>query len=169
VSALDPGLRIFAFIIIHFQRPLKVETGRYINLWMPSVSFWSFLQSRPFVVTSWAPGRRDTLDLFIEPRRGLTHELLKHAKNDIVARPRLVLFSGPHGTSVDIGKYEKIIMVANGFGIAAHLPYQRRLIHGYNSHEICIRRIHLVWQIQDIGKLKPVDIRQSLYSQRSES
>ena len=55
-----------------------------------------------------------------------------------------------------MGKYEKIVMVANGFGIAAHLPYLRRLIHGYNSYEIRIRRIHLVWQIQDIGKLKPV-------------
>jgi NAD(P)H-flavin reductase len=113
------------------------------------------VQSHPFVVTSWAPGRRNTLDLFIEPRRGLTHELLKHAKNDNVARSRLVLFSGPYGRSVDMGKYEKIVIVANGFGIATHLPYLRQLIHGH-SREFRIRRIHLVWQIQDIGKLKPV-------------
>jgi NAD(P)H-flavin reductase len=143
-------------ICIHLQRPLKVETGQYINLWIPSVSFWSFVQSHPFVVTSWAPGRRNTLDLFIEPRRGLTHELLKHAKNDNVARSHLVLFSGPHGISVDMGMYEKIVIVANGFGIGAHLPYLRRLIHGHSSREFRIRRIHLVWQIQDIGKLKPV-------------
>ena len=55
-----------------------------------------------------------------------------------------------------MGKYEKIVMVANGFGIATHLLYLRRLIHGYNSCEIRIRRIYLVWQIQDIGKLKLV-------------
>jgi NAD(P)H-flavin reductase len=95
-------------------------------------------------VTSWAPGRRDTLDLFIEPRRGLTHELLKYTKNDNVAMSRLVLFSGPYRTSIDIGKYKKIVIVANGFGIVIYLLYLRQLIYGYNSRKIRIRRIHLV-------------------------
>jgi hypothetical protein len=43
-------------------------------------------------------------------------------------------------------------MVASGFGIAAHLPYLKRLIHGYNARKLRARRIHLVWQVRDIGK-----------------
>jgi NAD(P)H-flavin reductase len=62
------------------------------------------------------------------------------------------MFSGPHGQSIAMEKYETVLMVASGFGIAAQLPYLKRLIHGYNSREVFARRIHLVWQIEDKGK-----------------
>lgn len=81
---------------ICLSKPLKIHAGQYINLWIPSISFWSFLQSHPFVVTSWSDGNQKSLDLFIEPRRGLTRELLSHAGT---ADSRLVLFGGPHGIS----------------------------------------------------------------------
>jgi len=116
---------------------------------MPSVSFWSFLQSHPFVVISWAEKPQDHLDLFIEPQRGLTRELLYHAKSGHAMNP-WVLFSGPHGNSIPMDNCENILMVASGFGIAAHLPYLKQLIHGYNAREVRARRIHLVWQVWDI-------------------
>ncbi len=47
---------------------------------------------------------------------------------------------------------ENILIVASGFGIAAHLLYLKQLIHGYNTREVRARRIHLVWQVRDIGK-----------------
>ena len=56
--------------------------GQYITLWIPSVSFWVFLQSHLFVVTLWADGRHVTLELFVESRKGLTRELLSHAGAD---------------------------------------------------------------------------------------
>lgn len=142
-------------ISISLSRPLKVEAGQYINLWIPSISFWSFLQSHPFVVTSWADGRQDTLELFVEPHKGLTRELLHYAETDGEGRAmksRLVLFSGPHGISAAVDNYENVLMIADGFGIAAHLPYLKRLIHGYNARKVCARRIHLIWQVQDISK-----------------
>ena len=142
---------------IQCSKPLKIEAGQYINLWMPSVSFWSFLQSHPFVVISWAEKPQDYLDLFIEPRRGLTRELLYHAKSG-QAMQTLVLFSGPHGKSVCMDGCENILMVASGFGIAAQLPYLKRLIHGYNSRRLRARRVHLVWQVRDIGRSSNRDI-----------
>ncbi|KZZ86750.1 Ferric reductase, NAD binding protein [Beauveria brongniartii RCEF 3172] len=44
-------------------------------------------------------------------------------------------------------------MLATGFGIAAHLPYLRKLIHNQNGRATSTRRIHLVWQIErrDVG------------------
>jgi hypothetical protein len=41
-------------VCIQLQKQLDVKAGQSINLWMwmPSVSFWSFLQSHPFVVIS---------------------------------------------------------------------------------------------------------------------
>lgn len=101
------------------------------------------------MVTSWADGKQKSLDLFIEPRRGLTRDLLSHTG---AVGSRLVLFGGPHGISAPVGEYETILIIASDFGIAAHLPYLKQLIHGYNVRKVRARRIHLVWQLSDIGE-----------------
>lgn len=137
---------------LHLTRPLKVEAGRYLNVWIPSVSFWSFLQTHPFTVVSWAATAQDTLDLLIEPRRGLTRELLNHAKRSYTINP-IVMFSGPHGMDLAKDRYESVLMVASGFSIAALLPYLKKLIHGYNARMGRARRIHIVWQISSRGRL----------------
>ena len=113
-------------IKITLARPLKVEAGQYINLWIPSLSFSSFLQSHPFVVISWSHEEQNQLNLFVEPRRGLTRELLYHAQageRGVIFGSRWVLFSGPHGISAPVGEYESILLVATGFGMAALLLY----------------------------------------------
>ena len=135
---------------MRLRKPLKIRDGQYLNLWIPFVSLWS---SHPFTVISWAPGEQDTIDILLEPRRGATRELLHYAKGGGTT-DRLVMFSGPHGTSVAMVEYETILMVATGFGIAAHLPYLKSLIYNYKARSIRARRIHLVWQIWDRGKLK---------------
>lgn len=50
-------------------------------------------------------------------------------------------------------EHESIPMVASGFGIAAHLPYLKKLIYSYNTRAVRARRIHLVWQIESKGKM----------------
>lgn len=140
-------------INIRLSKPLQVKAGQYINSWIPSVSAWSFLQSHPFVVISWAEGKQDNLQLIVEPRKGLSGKLLCHAKNN---RPRFVLFSGPYGRSAAVDDYEVVLLVADGFGIAAILPYLKKPIHGYNNRKACTQRIHLVWQIQNIGKPRTI-------------
>jgi NAD(P)H-flavin reductase len=81
---------------IYLEKPITIQAGQYINLWIPLVSFWSFAQSHPFVVITWADGPQKVLDLFVEPRRGLTRELLVHAESPHTSSP-LVLISGPYG------------------------------------------------------------------------
>ncbi|KFY32042.1 hypothetical protein V493_00580 [Pseudogymnoascus sp. VKM F-4281 (FW-2241)] len=133
---------------LRLSKPLTMDAGQYINLWIPSVSFWSFLQTHPFTVISWDAKDQDRLDLLIEPRRGLTRELLYHAKKGYTINP-LVMFSGPHGASLSMGEYESVLMVASGFGIAAFVPHLKKLIYGYNTRAVRTRRIHLVWQIKN--------------------
>lgn len=139
---------------IHLEKPVVTLPGQYIKLWIPSVSFWAFAQSHPFVVTSWADGPQKALELFIEPRRGLTRELVLHADSPHSLSP-LVLVSGPHGRSEAVDKYESVLMVASGFGIAALLPYLKRLIHGHNARVVRTRRIHVIWEFDDIGECAP--------------
>jgi NAD(P)H-flavin reductase len=137
-------------VIVHIQlqKPLEIDAGKHINPCIPSISFWSFLQSHPFMVISWAPGKQHTIDLLIDPQRGLTQELLYYAKKGHAMNP-LVVSSGPHGISVEMDEYESILIVASGFGVAAHLPYLKNLVYGYNVRLVRARRTHLVWQIRD--------------------
>ncbi|OBT74032.1 hypothetical protein VF21_07829 [Pseudogymnoascus sp. 05NY08] len=120
---------------LRLSKPLTMDARQYINLWIPSVSFWSFLQTHPFTVISWDAKDQDRLDLLIEPRRGLTREMLYHAEKGYTINP-LVMFSGPYGGTLSMGEYESVLMVASGFSIAAFVPHLKKLIYGYNTRAI---------------------------------
>jgi NAD(P)H-flavin reductase len=155
-------------IRLHLSRHISVKAGQYIELWIPTISFGSLLQSHPFTVTSWSEQKQQYLDLLIEPRKGWTRKLLDSGKeNEELLSKRgnkefasnlsglnshLALFSGPHGISIQVADYETVLLVASGFGIASQLPYLRQLIYGYNACKTRSRRIHLVWQLETDGK-----------------
>jgi hypothetical protein len=40
-------------ITIILQKPLKINTGQYINIYIPSLGIRSSMQTYPFVVASW--------------------------------------------------------------------------------------------------------------------
>ena len=61
------------------SRPWKVKAGQYINIWILSVSLWSFLQSHPLTIASWSEGGKSSLDFLIEPRNGFTQKLFDSA------------------------------------------------------------------------------------------
>ncbi len=66
---------------IDVPRSFDIRAGQYVNVWIPSISFWSFLQSHPFIIASW--GTKEgitTLDLLIEPRKGFTQKLYAGAE-----------------------------------------------------------------------------------------
>ena len=90
----------------------------YEFLW---VRLLVFPAKPPFRGDSCPEKTQDHLDLFIESRL-LTRELLYQ-----VQRGRMthfpVLFGGPHGKSICMDDYEKILTIASGFGITAQLPY----------------------------------------------
>lgn len=137
-------------VTLHLSRPLKVNAGQYINLWVPGASLRSTVQTHPFTVISWSEKPQKHLDLFIEPRGGFTKHLSALSKQGHTMRR--AMFSGPHGKHLPIHSYENVVMLATGFGIAAHLPYLRKLIHDQNSRATSTRRIHLVWQIEKRGE-----------------
>ena len=148
-------------INIRLSRPISVHAGQYINIWIPSISFWSFLQSHPFMVVSWTAGQPMYLDLLIEPKTGFTHKLYQYAREIMPenlkpeefsqADSRIAWFSGPHGSSTNVGDFGTVLLIATDFGIAAQIPILKELIRGFNKCEVRTRRIHLVWQLRAWG------------------
>ncbi|EQL28308.1 hypothetical protein BDFG_08925 [Blastomyces dermatitidis ATCC 26199] len=138
-------------IHVTLPRPLEVKAGQYVNLWMPSVGLGlaSWMQTHPFMVTSWSPGKQDVLELFVQTRRGLTAKLQARAAVDGSASFS-VFVSGPHGLSEPVSQYETVLAIVSGFGIAGVLSYLKQLLHGYNTSTSSIRRVHLVWQVETL-------------------
>lgn len=142
---------------ITLPRPIKVDPGQYVNLWMPSVSFWSWAQVHPYMVVSWEENPVDELDVIVEARPGFSATLVRHAQT---ASPRSVVFPGlvigPHGISKDLSRYKSILAVTSDSGICSVISYVRRSIFSHNTHGSRTRRIHLVWSVEQLGKLVAV-------------
>lgn len=142
-----------ARIRVLLPRPVHIEPGQYINIWIPSVSLWSWTQTHPFTVISWSRGKQDSIELLVQPRHGLTADLVRHPSTDAnISLSLLTLFTGPHGMSEDVGNYESALLIASGFGVAATIPYLKKMIYGYNTWTLQVRRLHLVWQVDSIGE-----------------
>lgn len=141
-------------IRILLPRTVKVQAGQYINLWMPSVSLRSWMQTHPFTVTSWSRDHQDTMELLVQPRHGLTADLLRYAPAAAQSSISfLAFFTGPHGISENVDQYESVLVIASGFGIATVIPYLKKMIHGYNTCTSQVRRLHLVWQVKLISEI----------------
>ncbi|KAF7133644.1 hypothetical protein CNMCM5793_004952 [Aspergillus hiratsukae] len=143
-----------AHVRVSLPRPVQVEAGQYINLWMPAVSLWSWAQTHPFTVTSWAKGPQNTMELLVQPCRGLSAHLARYAtKAGETSVSFFALFTGPHGMSEDVRHYESILVIASGFGIAAAIPYMKKMIYGYYTRTLEARRLHLVWQVESRAEI----------------
>ncbi|MCJ1476736.1 hypothetical protein MMC13_005405 [Lambiella insularis] len=151
------------------SRPWTVEVGQYINVWMP-ISFFSIFQSHPFMVASHTTGANSCIDLLIKPRDGFTRKLYdiaqdyrkdsqEHLRTDLpfgfcrqhVGYPqpsdfRTVILSGPHGVAYPVNDFAKLVIFAEGYGIAAVMQF---------LHEVGSRHVCLYWQLQHLGDQHP--------------
>ncbi|KAJ5987708.1 hypothetical protein N7481_002918 [Penicillium waksmanii] len=138
-SLTHPKLNKAAQVRLVLPRSIEIDTGQYINLWMPSVGSWPWLQTHPFILR----GRHDTIELFVQPRGGITSDLLSLATGAPgCSVPFLAMFTDPHGTSEIVDRFKTVLLVASGFGIATTIPYLKKMIHGYNTCTLHIRRLH---------------------------
>lgn len=139
-------------IRVKLSRPLVIKAGQYVKLWMPTASLSAWMQTHPFMVTSWSPGKQQTLELLVQARRGLTGVLHRRATDEGHASFTTFVI-GPHGSSEPVDQYESVFAVASGFGIAGVIPYLKQALHGYNTCTSRVRRIHFVWELNDKGML----------------
>lgn len=118
-------------ITVELLRSLNIEPEQHIYLYIPSISFGSFLQAHPFHVISY-DGDKKTMQLIVEPRRGLTAKFERADESE----KRLVAFSGPYGPTMDVTRISKLLMIPDGYGIAAMLPYLHELISGHTTKQV---------------------------------
>lgn len=132
--------------LLQLSRPIQVEAGQYINIWVPSVSFFS---SHPFTVSSWSPKPQTEIELWIAKRGGFTSRLYRRADHI----PRRALFTGPHGRSPSLRRFEQVLIFATGFGTVAVLPYLQQLIY-HSKQGLCkTKRVRFIWHVHSLSSL----------------
>ncbi len=116
LRAFDCVICLSALLKQRIVRRLRMKPGQYINLWIPSISFWSFLQSHPFVVASCTEGEHTTLEVLLGPQKGLSSKFLRNSTYGSGSAPAdlpLALFSGPHGLSAPLADFEIVLLGAS--------------------------------------------------------
>ena len=133
-------------VTITLKRPWKVAPGQYIYLTHPSISLHqaSFLQAHPYII-AWEEDT--TITVLIQRDKGFTEALF--------TSPSLassIIVDGPYGHSQPLDEYDKVLFIASGIGIAAHLLQIKHLLDAHNNKSARVRRVTLVWFLETIGK-----------------
>ncbi|KAG0645010.1 Ferric-chelate reductase 2, partial [Hyphodiscus hymeniophilus] len=142
-SLLDPSNMLQVDVTV--ARPWRVQAGQFVFLSIPRLGLFTGLRGHPFMISWWERDIRGLkISLLVQSRGGFTAELDRHVNQNLLA-----FIDGPYGVNYDFGEYGTVIMIATGIGIAAHIPFIKDLISGYNSCTVKTRRIRLVWAIEE--------------------
>lgn len=132
---------------IVLRRPWDVKPGQYIYLTLPKVNRHrvGFAQSHPYLI-AWSEA--DSLTLLIERDSGFSNSLFSCPTNSTSA-----IVDGPYGNPISLDDYDKVLFVASGIGIAAHLLAIRHLVEAHNDRRSRVRRVTLLWFVETPGEL----------------
>lgn len=132
------------------RRPWKVLPGQYVYITIPS---WhrGGVQSHPYMI-AWSSEPDDKVStdllLFIDCRQGFSGTLKS------AYCPPSVIVDGPYGTSPALDNYDKVLFIAGGIGVAAHLLSIRHLLLAHNNHKARVRRLSFLWVLETECKLE---------------
>jgi predicted ferric reductase len=134
-------------VTITLRRPWDVNTGGYVYITVPSLArrHGGFLQAHPYII-AWAEGADITL--LIQRQSGFSNDMFT---SPAVSTSRVVV-DGPYGHAQPLLRYDKVLFVANGIGIAAHLLPIRSLLEAHENQTARVRRITLVWFLETAGQ-----------------
>lgn len=95
--------------------------------------------------------RLKSIVLIVQRRRGFTRKL------GFTGTIMPAIVDGPYG-GVDfkeLARYDKVLLMSSGAGIAAHLYMTRHLLLAHNQQTARVRRLTLLWFLEMPGQYEP--------------
>ena len=83
--------------------------------------------------------------LLIQCRRGFSDRLR------LCRHPSTVIVDGPYGRETPLKDFDKVLFIAAGGGIAAHLLAIRQLLQAHEDRTARCRRLSLLWVLEHQG------------------
>ncbi|KAF2197905.1 hypothetical protein GQ43DRAFT_402090 [Delitschia confertaspora ATCC 74209] len=123
------------------RRPWDVLPGQYLYLTLPSIPHYGigYFQSHPFLI-AWVDGSDVTV--LIQRGKGFSESIFTAQNRSSV------LVDGPYGHSPPLGEFDRVLFMASGIGIAAHLLSVKHLLEAHENQSARIRRLTLVWFLE---------------------
>lgn len=132
-------------VVVPINRPFKIRPGSFLYLWVPGASFFAGLRTHPYQIAWWQTdhdGRLETVTCLIQNTNTFTRRLAGHFDSSL-----LVWIDGPYGNDLELDKYNQVLLVATGIGIASQLSYLRLLVEKSLPGKLS-RDIFVAWEIE---------------------
>ncbi|KAF2680662.1 hypothetical protein K458DRAFT_445146 [Lentithecium fluviatile CBS 122367] len=133
-------------LIIDLAKPWNVGPGQYIYLTLPNVGRHKggFIQSHPYNI-AWVDGPKVTV--LIQRYKGFSDTLFTSPDPE-----SSVIVDGPYGHPQSLDRFDKVLLMASGIGIASHLLTIKQLLLAHESQTARVRRLTLVWFLEAIDQ-----------------
>jgi hypothetical protein len=135
-------------VTLTLKKPWKVRPGQYIYLTLPSLRrhHGGFVQAHPYVI-SWQD--ESDITLIIQRYGGFSNDLF-----DSQRIPTSNIVDGPYGHEQPLLDYDKVLFIASGIGVSAHLLAIRALLKAHDDQSARVRRITLLWFLETAGMFR---------------
>lgn len=163
--------------VFKLQRPItrnwRSSPGQYVFLYFPQFGFW---QSHPFTILDVAGTMsrvmktsdkslaavqtyemelehscENKLSFIFRAHDGITRKILRAVTENGGTLKTRVLIEGPYGSTHDLDKFDKVVLLAGGMGITACLPFLMKIM----QRDTAQRRQDVVlhWIVRDEDSL----------------
>ena len=129
---------------VTLKRSWKVAAGQYVYITIPRLVKHKMgpFQAHPYTV-AWIETDRSTdqqtASFLIQCQRGFSSDI-RHCADGCS-----VILDGPYGGKQKLDDYDKLLFMASGIGVAAHLLHISHLLLSHDNLSARVRRITLVW------------------------
>ncbi|KAK7179080.1 ferric reductase like transmembrane component [Paraphaeosphaeria sporulosa] len=123
--------------------PIDLGPGQYIYITLPRLSLHTLglIQSHPYVI-AWIDGQDITI--LVERNKGFSNAIFALP----TATTHSAMVDGPYGRVQSLGQYDKVLLLASGIGVAAHVLHIRHLLEAHKDKSVRVRRVALTWFLE---------------------
>lgn len=128
----------------------EAQPGQYVQLWMPGLGVYSWLQLPAFYVASVEAAQQATrtLRLVTRPQQGIMGRIARAADASPQSNMHLPVFVlGPYGHPPNFGQDGTVLFVLEDIGLFRALPFIRHLIQESRCRRNTVRRLEVLWQV----------------------
>lgn len=138
---------------VRLRRTQTIRPGQHAYLSFSDMGLRQSITSHPYAIAWWDDSMNATsLSFLVQPANGTSCDLIR--RNSFGS----VRIDGPYGKDLGLEKYENVILVAKGIGIAGIISYVRHLtyrklstgkVHEAYRRGLITRKIDVFWVLED--------------------
>ncbi|KAI9750728.1 MAG: hypothetical protein M4579_006345, partial [Chaenotheca gracillima] len=136
---------------VNRRKSWTASPGQYVYVTLPGAlgRHYGWLQAHPYVV-AWTEldesEHHQQVSFLIQVREGFSRDLVQCRET------QTAILDGPYGGFETVWSFDKVLFLANGIGLAAHLLSIRHLLERHEAQTAQVRRVTLVWFLDTVNQ-----------------